>query len=147
MVRVIMVKGVEYPVGVFSPVKDEADEQEHVTEYGVHWNFFFTLAMLPVFGMILWPIRRDYLRWSAIAVIIALGGFTLAFVADLPGHEICLSKAGLLRWVLSEAREGLIGMNKEGLVSLPGEYYHVMIADVQDTLPSIALACPPASIS
>jgi len=74
LVRVVMVKGVEYPV---SPVRTlqciDTDSQEHITEYGVHWNFFFTLAMLPVFGTVLWPIRKSLLRWSAIAVSIALG--------------------------------------------------------------------------
>lgn len=36
-------------------------------------------------------------------------------------HEAALNRTGLLGWVLSEARIGLIGMNKEGIVSLPGE--------------------------
>jgi hypothetical protein len=79
--------------------------------------------MLPVFGTVLWPIRRNFLRWSAIAVVIGLGKSDMTPVssADLPVHEISLHKAGLLSWVLSSARVGLIGQNKEGLVSLPGK--------------------------
>jgi phosphatidylinositol glycan class W len=96
------------------------DSQEHITEYGVHWNFFFTLAMLPIFGTVLVPIRKSLLRWSAIAVSIALGESPNWNVADDPVHELCLNKAGLLEWVLSDDRDGLVAMNKEGLVSLPG---------------------------
>ena len=33
--RLVATRGVQY--------------QEHVTEYGVHWNFFFTLAIVKVF--------------------------------------------------------------------------------------------------
>jgi hypothetical protein len=82
--------------------------------------------MLPVFGTVLWPIRRNLLRWSAIAVVIGLGqssDMTPMSSAHLPVHEISLHKAGLLSWVLSTARIGLIGQNKEGLVSLPGRSY------------------------
>jgi hypothetical protein len=42
-------------------------------------------------------------------------------LANMTVHEVSLHKAGLLSWVLSGARVGLIGMNKEGLVSLPGK--------------------------
>ena len=93
LIRVIMVKISGYP--------------EHVTEYGVHWNFFFTLGCLPILGAIVAPLRK-YFGWTVLALLVA------------SAHQLCLSQLGLEAWILSPAREGLIGMNKEGLVSLPG---------------------------
>ena len=41
--RMLVTKAIEY--------------QEHVTEYGVHWNFFFTIAALMVFGHLAQELR------------------------------------------------------------------------------------------
>ncbi|BGP53548.1 hypothetical protein JCM8202_001502 [Rhodotorula sphaerocarpa] len=107
MVRVVMVKGVEYP--------------EHVTEYGVHWNFFFTLALLPVLGAGLERVffaraiaiedgetRPVKLNMHAIGLGVAVG------------HQVLLSLTPLQRWALTAERTSLLSQNKEGLVSLPG---------------------------
>ncbi|ORY26719.1 GWT1-domain-containing protein [Naematelia encephala] len=94
IVRVLMVKGTEYP--------------EHVTEYGVHWNFFFTLGLLPILGTLLASIRQKYVRWSVLGVLTTIA------------HQLALRNFGLQSWVLSPMRDGILGANKEGIVSLPG---------------------------
>ncbi|KAG8950160.1 Glucosaminyl phosphatidylinositol (GlcN-PI) nositol acylation protein [Tulasnella sp. 424] len=93
LVRVLLVKGTDYP--------------EHVTEYGVHWNFFITLALLPMASVILHP----YMLRMSIPVM----GLLVT-----SAHEFLLHKTSLQRWALSEERIGILGMNKEGITSLPG---------------------------
>ncbi|WWC71912.1 uncharacterized protein I206_105871 [Kwoniella pini CBS 10737] len=92
-IRLLMVKGIEYP--------------EHITEYGYHWNFFFTIGLLPIFGILLRPLRK-WIRWSILGIGISLV------------HQIILSKFGLENYLISNSRNGLIGLNKEGISSLPG---------------------------
>ncbi|TFY79982.1 hypothetical protein EWM64_g4031 [Hericium alpestre] len=92
LVRVLLVKGTEYP--------------EHVTEYGVHWNFFLTLALIPVLQVLLHPLIMK-LPISLIGVLLALA------------QQIILS-AGLQEFVINAPRTTLISANKEGIVSLPG---------------------------
>ncbi|KAH8986440.1 GWT1-domain-containing protein [Lactarius hatsudake] len=92
LVRVMLVKGTQYP--------------EHVTEYGVHWNFFLTLALVPVLRVFLHPLFTT--------VPISLLGLLVALA-----HQLSLS-AGLTSYVLDAPRQSLISANKEGLVSLTG---------------------------
>jgi len=56
--RYISTKGVDY--------------QEHVTEYGMHWNFFFTLGFLPIF-VTLFRSLADHIRFSLLGTGVALG--------------------------------------------------------------------------
>ncbi|CED82797.1 Uncharacterized membrane protein [Phaffia rhodozyma] len=93
LVRVAMVKGAKYP--------------EHVTEYGVHWNFFFTMGLVPPFGVLIYPLTR-YLNFSAFGIILTLV------------HQALLSFYGLEQWAINSPRTNLLTMNKEGIVSFPG---------------------------
>ncbi|KAI5640636.1 GWT1 domain-containing protein [Phthorimaea operculella] len=79
--------------------------QEHVTEYGVHWNFFFTVAMCKLTSTILLYISNRPFLFSALT---------------LASHEYILS-SGVQDWVFSDApRNNLISANKEGIFSCLG---------------------------
>ncbi|KAF2155277.1 GPI-anchored wall transfer protein 1 [Myriangium duriaei CBS 260.36] len=88
---------------------------EHVTEYGVHWNFFFTLAVIPPFVAIFQTVFRLIPSYAIIAYAISLT------------QQLCLSYAGLLQWLAFAPRDGLINSNKEGLASIPG-YLAIFLA-------------------
>ncbi|EEB05073.1 pig-W [Schizosaccharomyces japonicus yFS275] len=92
-IRLVTTKGLEY--------------QEHVTEYGVHWNFFFTLGSLAI-GVYL--LRLFLLRWSY---------FWLATLATVV-HHVFLTWTPLQQWALTAPRTNLLAQNKEGIVSIPG---------------------------
>ncbi|SJX62363.1 related to GWT1-GPI-anchored wall transfer protein [Sporisorium reilianum f. sp. reilianum] len=94
-VRVAMVKGVEYP--------------EHVSEYGVHWNFFFTLAVLPFAATLSRPFART-VRYSVLGVLLSAV------------HQVALNATPWQAWALDDTRRRttLAHQNKEGLTSMPG---------------------------
>ncbi|KAJ6524486.1 GWT1-domain-containing protein [Mycena capillaripes] len=95
VVRVLLVKGTEYP--------------EHETEYGTHWNFFITLALLPIFEVLLHPLIR--------VVPASLLGVGVGIL-----QQLALSSFGLKHYVRTAPRLNLISANKEGIASLAGYF-------------------------
>lgn len=94
LMRTYFVKNLEY--------------QEHVTEYGVHWNFFITLAFLPPVLVLLDPIAELIPR-----VIIAT---TISSVYEF----ILLKDEKALKYLILAPRTGFISANREGIVSFLG---------------------------
>lgn len=78
--------------------------QEHVTEYGIHWNFFFTLGFLPIVLALLDPVFRYVPR------------FVVAFAISL-GYEYLLHATDLLTFILDPTNRltNIVTMNKEGI--------------------------------
>lgn len=75
------------------------------TEYGLHWNFFFTLFFVKLFSsLIMNGLGNKYVLINAISLLFA--------------YEILL-QMGLARYVLSKdtPRDNLLNANREGLVS------------------------------
>lgn len=82
--------------------------QEHVTEYGVHWNFFFTIAFSKLFSSVLCfllPKRVNLFILSSLMLV---------------SHQYFLTFGGLTEYILSPERSNLISANKEGLISTVG---------------------------
>lgn len=91
------------------------DYQVHVGEYGVHWNFFFTLAAVSILT-------------SIINIPPQCSGILGALV--LVGYQICLMH-GLNVYMLSNERGmDIISQNKEGIFSIFG-YWGMYLVGVQ----------------
>nr|XP_045623840.1 GPI-anchored wall transfer protein 1-like isoform X2 [Procambarus clarkii] len=92
-----------------------SDYQHHVTEYGQHGNFFFTLAFIKV--------TCSWWVWH----LKSLGSFLVALFLSFC-HHLYLTIGNGGPWTLSDAgRDTLILANREWLVSMPGYvalYFH-----------------------
>ena len=94
LLRLLTIKGLEY--------------QEHASEYGVHWNFFFTLAMLaPIASFLPGP------TWIVPTAIMAIYQCLLSqygfqeWVEDAPGS--CVGSDSALCHLFAANREGILG--------------------------------------
>lgn len=91
--RMMVLKGIDY--------------HEHVTEYGIHWNFFITLAITKIVGISILYIFKEKTAW--------LSGIVLMLM-----YEISLT-CGLKDWVFgSVGRDTFLTANREGIVSCLG---------------------------
>lgn len=101
LVRLWTVKGLDYA--------------EHVSEYGVHWNFFFTLGFLPPFVAIFQWAFQLIPSFEALA-------FLLAAV-----YQLALEFTDLKAFVLTAPRTNLFSQNREGIFSFIG-YLSIFLA-------------------
>ncbi|KAJ8125915.1 hypothetical protein O1611_g7723 [Lasiodiplodia mahajangana] len=101
VVRLISVKGLDYA--------------EHVTEYGVHWNFFFTLGFLPPFVAISQSVLQVIPSYAGLAIILGVA------------HQVILESTSLKAFILTAPRTDLFSMNREGICSFVG-YLAIFLA-------------------
>ncbi|KAK3428815.1 hypothetical protein EUGRSUZ_E00272 [Eucalyptus grandis] len=91
------------------------DYQVHVGEYGVHWNFFFTLAAVSLLTSLINISPKNC----------GILGFSI-----LIGYQSCLMQ-GLNSYLISSERgSSIISQNKEGIFSIFG-YWGMYLVGVQ----------------
>lgn len=105
VIRLLSVKGLDYA--------------EHVSEYGVHWNFFFTLGLLPPFVAIFQSALKIIPSYAGLAVLLGLL------------YQVALESTSLKAYILTAPRSDLLSMNREGVFSFCG-YLAIFLAG-QDT--------------
>ena len=94
LIRLYSVKGLDYA--------------EHVTEYGVHWNFFFTIGLLPPFVEI-FDVLYKFLPYETLAVVVVVI------------YHIALESTDLKSYILvSPHGPDLLSKNREGIFSFVG---------------------------
>lgn len=101
IIRLLSVKGLDYA--------------EHVTEYGVHWNFFFTLGFLPPFIATC---------QAVLSIIPSYAGLSL-LVGSI--YQLLLDQTELKAFILAAPRTHLLSKNKEGVFSFFG-YLAIFLA-------------------
>ncbi|XP_074746543.1 glucosaminyl-phosphatidylinositol-acyltransferase PIGW [Strix uralensis] len=106
--RLLSVKSIEY--------------HEHTSEYGVHWNFFFTLAFVRLAASLLLAVFPRNTSW-----IVAINLAVL--------YQLVLNTTSLKMFILHgsngrDMRDGFLNANREGLLSLFG-YLAIYMASVQ----------------
>ncbi|NXM26040.1 PIGW protein, partial [Oxyruncus cristatus] len=106
--RLLSVKSIEY--------------HEHTSEYGVHWNFFFTLAFVRLAASLLLAIFPKNRSWVVALTLAAL-------------YQLILDTTSLKTFLLHGSsgrgsRVGFVDANREGLLSLVG-YLAIYLASVQ----------------
>ncbi|SCU83132.1 LADA_0C09736g1_1 [Lachancea dasiensis] len=94
LLRLFFVKNLEY--------------QEHVSEYGVHWNFFITLALVP---LVMVPV--DQLSPYVPRIVVAL---TMSVIYEL----FLVFKKGFITFLVSGPRNTFLEANREGIFSFIG---------------------------
>ncbi|OQO11940.1 hypothetical protein B0A48_03667 [Cryoendolithus antarcticus] len=89
------------------------DYTEHISEYGVHWNFFFTLALLSPTTALLQPILRRIPSIGTLAFCIAIGYEIYLYLT--PGMKAYI--------LLSDRIPGdFLSQNREGIYSFIGYF-------------------------
>ncbi|XP_029304127.1 phosphatidylinositol-glycan biosynthesis class W protein [Cottoperca gobio] len=93
--------------------------QEHVTEYGVHWNFFFTLAIVRVVASVLLAVLPANKSWL---IALLISGF----------YQFTLETSGLKAFIIhnNDREKDYLHANKEGIFSVVG-YVAIYMAGVQ----------------
>ncbi|MCJ1281057.1 Glucosaminyl phosphatidylinositol (GlcN-PI) nositol acylation protein [Xylographa opegraphella] len=101
VVRLYTVKGLDYA--------------EHVSEYGVHWNFFFTLALLPPFVAGFQSFFKLIPSYAVLALLLG------------SAYQALLELTSLKGYVLTAPRTDIISKNREGIFSFFG-YLAIFLA-------------------
>jgi len=85
----------------------KADYHHYVFEYGVHWNFFMTLAFLKIINLFMLPFVSTCCLSGIATILVFIYEFALNF--------------GLADWIMSDAtRDTMFSANREGILSLIG---------------------------
>lgn len=89
--------------------------QEHVTEYGVHWNFFFTLGLLPPFVAIFQSLFKLVPSYQILAFCLVVP-YEMSFWYTETGY-----------YIFTAERTDFLSSNREGIYSLVG-YLGIFLA-------------------